>query len=218
MALISLKNVVKSYPVGREELLVLDNISLDIDEGDLLAVTGPSGAGKSTLMHIMGGLEKPNSGDVLFKGAEIYNLHGTDLDKYRNQNVGFVFQSHYLLDDFTALENVAVPALLAGANMREASERAETLLASVGLSDRTGHFPKELSGGEQQRVALARALMNNPTMILADEPTGNLDKANSRTVQDILFALRDRGIAVVIVTHDQQIADQCGRVFHLQKV
>lgn len=218
MALISLKNVVKSYPVGREELLVLDNISLDIDEGDLLAVTGPSGAGKSTLMHIMGGLEKPNSGDVLFNGAEIYNLHGTDLDKYRNQNVGFVFQSHYLLDDFTALENVAVPALFAGANMREASERAETLLASVGLSDRTGHFPKELSGGEQQRVALARALMNNPTMILADEPTGNLDKANSRTVQDILFALRDIGIAVVIVTHDQQIADQCGRVFHLQKV
>ena len=203
---------------NREELQVLKDLSLDINTGDLLAVTGESGSGKSTLMHIIGGLDRPTSGEVLFNGAQdIYRLDSTGLDDYRNKHIGFVFQFHYLLDDFNALENVAVPALLSGQSLNEAKVRAEELLYKVGLKDRLSHHPKELSGGEQQRVSVARALMNRPTVILADEPTGNLDKANSEIVQELLFSLKPENIAVVIVTHDQNIAAQCERVLQMQK-
>jgi lipoprotein-releasing system ATP-binding protein len=218
MSLITLRNINKSYDMPNGgPLEVIKNLSLKISSGELLAITGQSGSGKSTLLHMIGGLDKPSSGEVLFEGADIYALSDSKLDEYRNRHVGFVFQFHYLLDDFNALENVAMPALLAGATLAKSKERAEALLEKVGLKDRMTHHPKELSGGEQQRVSIARALMNKPTMLLADEPTGNLDKANSEVVQGLLFSLKADNIAVVIVTHDQNIAAQCDRAQQMFK-
>ncbi len=216
--MIKLRNISKSFPMGQYHVDVLKDFSMDINEGELIAITGPSGAGKSTLMHIIGGLERPSDGKVFFRGKDVYGLSGAELDKYRNSNVGFVFQFHYLLDDFSALENVTIPALLADVEGKEAEARAIELLDMVGLKDRTSHHPKELSGGEQQRVAVARALMNRPTIIMADEPTGNLDRANSVVVRDLLFSLRNTGMAVVIVTHDAGLAEMCDRIIKLEKV
>ncbi|MDR2884055.1 MAG: ABC transporter ATP-binding protein [Deferribacteraceae bacterium] len=211
--MIELKNITKSYG----SLQVLNGINLTINKGEVLAITGQSGAGKSTLMHIIGGLDRPTSGEVLFDGTDIYKLNSTGLDRYRNEKIGFVFQFHYLLDDFSAVENIMIPSLLAGKGQTECKDRAIELLKSVGLADRATHHPKELSGGEQQRVAVARALMNNPSMILADEPTGNLDRTNSDIVQEMLFGLKSLGVAVVIVTHDTAMAAQCERTIHLEK-
>jgi lipoprotein-releasing system ATP-binding protein len=218
MSLITLNKLSKSYKMPNDdELQVINDLSLEISAGELLAVTGQSGSGKSTLLHMIGGLDRPSSGEVLFQGRDIYTQDDSGLDSYRNDHVGFVFQFHYLLDDFTALENVTIPALLAGCSMTEARKRAEELLCKVGLSDRMTHQPKALSGGEQQRVSVARALMNKPTVILADEPTGNLDKANSEIVQELLFSLKAEEIAVVIVTHDLDIAKQCDKSLQMVK-
>jgi lipoprotein-releasing system ATP-binding protein len=215
--ILELKNIYKSFDMGSHSVSVLEDFSINITQGASLALTGPSGVGKSTLLHIMGGLERPTAGDVLFKGEDIYTLPSKALDKYRNANVGFVFQFHYLLDDFTALENVMLPARLAGDSEHDAKKRAEALLSRMGLADRFEHTPKELSGGEQQRVALARALMNNPTILLADEPTGSLDKQNSLLVEELLFGLKDMGVALVLVTHDTELAARADKSIHMAK-
>lgn len=210
-------NLNKSFKKGSYTLNVLDNFCMSADGGERVAIVGPSGAGKSTLLQIIGGLDKPDSGAVMFNGENVFEKKGKQLDKYRNGSVGFVFQFHYLLEDFTALENVMIPALIAGTNRSEAEERAKALLTRVGLSDRAEHFPTELSGGEQQRTALARALMNNPKMILADEPTGSLDRKNSEEVIAMFDLLKQDGLTVLIVTHDESIADTCDRKIVMEK-
>jgi len=178
----------------------------------MLAVTGASGVGKSTLLHILGGLDRPTSGEVRLDEVEISRLSEQELARLRNQKVGFVFQSHYLLDDFSALENVMIPILLAGKSHTEARRRAELHLADVGLTDRQSHRPKQLSGGEQQRVAVARALANEPGIVLADEPSGNLDTATGRMLHELLFRLnKQNGTTFVIATHNRELADRCDR-------
>lgn len=215
--LIEVKNINKSFSMREGELLVLQDVNETIDKGELVALTGPSGAGKSTLMQIIGGLDKPTSGEIIFNGINIYNMSEQELNVYRGKNMGFIFQFHYLLDDFTALENVMMPMLLSGKDKKFAENRAKELISQVGLLDRIEHFPNEMSGGEQQRIAIARALSNEPEIILADEPTGNLDKANSLAVLEILQKQAEAGVAVLIVTHDEYIASVCKRRIVLQK-
>jgi lipoprotein-releasing system ATP-binding protein len=217
-----LENISKSFSIdlgkkGKNELKVLNSVSLEVKKGESLAITGPSGAGKSTLIHIMGGLERPSVGNVFFEETDLYSLNPKELDLYRNKKVGFIFQFHYLLDDFSALENVAIPALLGGENIDGAKRRAEELLVRVGLQDRLYHHPKELSGGEQQRAALARSLMNYPSILLADEPTGSLDRQNSEIVQELILNLPKTGVALVVVTHDMELAAKAQKLLHLEK-
>lgn len=216
--MIELKNICKSYNMGDSTLTVLQDFNEVINEGELIALVGPSGAGKSTLMHITGGLDKPTSGQVIFKGESIYDFKEAELNNYRGHQVGFVFQSHYLLDDFTAKENIMLPFLILGGDKKEAEKKAISLLEKVGLLDRANHYPTELSGGEQQRISVARALINSPKILLADEPTGNLDRVNSDAVIDILSSLSDNGVSVVIVTHDELIASRCKRQIRLEKI
>ena len=197
---------------------MLDNISETAMAGELIALTGPSGAGKSTLMNIIGGLDKPTDGKIIFQGSDIYSMPENELNAYRGKNMGFIFQFHYLLEDFTALENIMLPMLIAGAAKDTAEKRAAELIASVGLTERSAHLPSELSGGEQQRIAVARAVANNPRLILADEPTGNLDKTNSAAVLEILKNQAESGVCVIIVTHDENIAGACHRRVTLQKL
>lgn len=217
MSLLRLENISKTYPMKNGSLTVLSDINETVEEGELVAVVGPSGAGKSTLLHITGGLDKPSGGSVVFDGADIYRMKETELNAYRGAKMGFVFQSHYLMDDFTSLENVMMPMLINAADIAEAEKRGKALIEDVGLSDRLFHYPSELSGGEQQRIAVARALANSPKLILADEPTGNLDKANSEGVFEILSSLSKKGVCVMIVTHDESIADHCHRKIRLEK-
>ena len=215
-SLIELSGVRKVYPSGRGELEVLRNISLRVEEGELVVITGESGCGKSTLLNLIGGLDKPTEGEVNACGYTVSRMTEKNLTSYRNKSLGFVFQFHFLLKDFNALENVMMPALMGGEKRAAAAERASGLIARVGLSDREGHFPSQLSGGERQRVALARALMNDPQLILADEPTGNLDEKNSRVVEDILFQLTgDFQKTLLLVTHDPALAAKGRRRLHL---
>ncbi|MBC7197559.1 MAG: ABC transporter ATP-binding protein, partial [Deferribacterales bacterium] len=199
------KNIYKSFKKATHVVNVLVNMSLQINKGDFTAVVGPSGSGKSTLLHILGGLDKPDSGEVLFEGKNIFSSNGF-IDKFRNENVGFIFQFHYLLNDFNALENVMFPALIKDGNKNRAKMSAEYLLEKVGLKDRMNHYPSELSGGEQQRVAIARALINEPHILLADEPTGNLDRANSDSIFEIFQKLNEDGLTILVVTHDSYLA------------
>lgn len=216
MALIELEEVSKSYHNGQEELTVLENIHLTVEKGEVLIITGESGCGKSTLLNLIGGLDYPSRGRILSCGSEVSSLGENDMTLYRNQKLGFIFQFHYLLKDFTALENIAMPALMAGENRKEAEDKALAQLAQVGLVERKGHFPGQLSGGERQRVVMARALVNDPDLILADEPTGNLDERNSSMVEDILFKLtRDMGKTLLLVTHDPLLAKRGDRHGHL---
>ena len=215
--MLEFKNISKKYRMGENTLTVLDNFNETIEKGELIALVGPSGAGKSTLLHIAGGLDAPSSGEVLFNGSSIYSLKEHELNKYRGTHIGFVFQSHYLLDDFTALENIMLPKLILGGDRKQTEQEALILLEKVGLSNRAGHFPSELSGGEQQRIAVARALINSPDILFADEPTGNLDKANSDSVMNILSSLSESGVCVVIVTHDESLASRCRRIIRLEK-
>lgn len=217
MSLLEIKDIRKSFKVRDNELLVLDGINEVADKGELIALVGPSGAGKSTLMNIIGGLDKPTSGSIIFKGSDIYKMGELELNKYRGRYMGFIFQFHYLLEDFTALENVMMPMLLNGVSQNSAKERALELIEKTGLLDRAGHYPSELSGGEQQRIAVARALSNKPELILADEPTGNLDKHNSIVVLDMLKKQAESGVCVIVVTHDEYIASSCDRQIVLQK-
>ena len=216
--LLEIKNVSKSFDMKGSSLLVIDNFNFSADKGDLIALTGPSGAGKSTLLHIIGGLDKPTKGSIIFNDIDIYSMKESELNVYRGKNMGFVFQFHYLLEDFTALENIMIPMLIHGTGKQEVEKRAEDLIKSVGLYERKNHYPSELSGGEQQGIAVARALSNKPEIILADEPTGNLDKANSLAVLEILKEQADNGVCVIIVTHDEYIASECRKHIVMQKL
>ncbi len=217
MSLLEIIDLNKSFLKGDYRLNVLSGFNMSVGKGEMLAIVGPSGAGKSTLLHIIGGLDKPDSGSIMFQGEDILKLKGKAVDQFRNRDVGFVFQFHYLLEDFTALENVMMPALIGGMNIQDAAKRAKELLAKVGLENRITHFPAELSGGEQQRTAIARAMMNRPKVILADEPTGSLDKKNSDEVLDMIRLMRDEGVTILIVTHEDGIANSCDRIIRIEK-
>ncbi|MFQ5482095.1 MAG: ABC transporter ATP-binding protein [Nitrospinaceae bacterium] len=211
-------NIEKAYVSRTKSLPVLQGASLDVKRGELLGLVGASGAGKKTIQHNLGGLDRPLSGQVLFRGKNIFDQGNSYLDEFRNQHVGFVFQFFNLLPDFTALENTLLPAQIGHQNLREARRRAELLLAQVGLKDRLHHKPGELSGGECQRVALARSLMNQPDLLLADEPTGNLDAKASAALLDLVRELnRTTGQTFVIVTHSRKIADSLDRVVQISE-
>jgi lipoprotein-releasing system ATP-binding protein len=214
---LEIKDLNKSFVKGEHRLDVLSNFNLSVNKGEMAAIVGSSGAGKSTLLHILGGLDKPDSGSVLVEGTDILKLKGKALDSFRNSDVGFIFQFHYLLDDFSALENVMIPALIAGMDTNNAAVRAKELLGKVGLEGRVTHFPSELSGGEQQRTAIARAMMNSPKLLLADEPTGSLDKKNSDEVLGMIRLMKDEGVTVLIVTHEASIAESCDRIIRIEK-
>ena len=215
--LLSVRNIHKKYRIGKnEELPVLKGISLQVDGGEIVAVVGPSGAGKSTMLHIVGMIDRPDAGEVLLDGRNVFDAKDEELAVVRNKEIGFVFQFHHLLPEFTALENVAMPALIAGQKFAAASGRAAELLADVGLRDRLEHKPNELSGGEQQRVAVARALMNSPKLILADEPSGNLDSENAASLHAMIVNLRKKyGQSFVIVTHNKDFSAMADRIITL---
>jgi len=208
----------KSYQAGDgSELRVLEGVELRVEPGEAVAVVGASGAGKSTLLHLLGVLDHPSSGDVLVGGRAVAGLDEQAIAEVRNRHIGFVFQFHHLLREFTALENVLIPALIGGVSMQEAEDRARRLLSSVGMSHRLSHRPWQLSGGEQQRVAVVRALVNEPLVLLADEPSGNLDHQSSERLHDLLFTLRrDRELAMVLVTHNTELAERADRILHLE--
>jgi lipoprotein-releasing system ATP-binding protein len=208
--MISCQNIHKSY----EQLQVLKGVSLEINKGDLVCIVGPSGAGKSTLLHIIGTLDKADQGIVSINGQNLSNLKDKELSDFRNQNLGFVFQFHHLLPEFSALENVCIPAFIAKKNEADTKKRASELLDFLGLKDRMQHKPNELSGGEQQRVSVARALMNQPLVILADEPTGNLDTERSEELHQLFFNLKKEfNQTFIIVTHNDVLADKADRKF-----
>ena len=211
--MIEIKGVTKSFG----SLQVLKGIDLRIEKGEIVSIVGPSGAGKTTLLQILGTLDKPDSGSVVVDGIETSTLSANKLSEFRNTHLGFVFQFHQLLPEFTAIENIMIPAYIAGMKPKETRIRAEELLAFMGLSDRATHKPNELSGGEKQRVAVARALMNNPAVILADEPSGSLDSKNKEELHKLFFELRDKfGQTFVIVTHDETLATLTDRTIHLK--
>ncbi len=215
--MIEVTKVQKWFQTPRGRVDVLRGIDLSIPSGERLAVVGASGAGKTTLMHILGVLDHPSSGQVLFDGDDIFALKGRALDQFRNRKVGFIFQFHQLLPEFTALENVMMPALVARKSRQEASVMAEKLLIEVGLETRLGHKPGELSGGEQQRVAIARSLVLAPRLLLADEPTGNLDSGTTEEIYRLLDHLhRTHGLTMVIVTHSEALAGRLDRVVHMR--
>jgi len=214
---IELKDLVKTYHVGETEVRALRGVSYNIRQGDFLAIMGPSGSGKSSLMNILGCLDRPTSGEYIFEGEDVSKLDKDRLARIRNQKIGFVFQSFNLLSRTTALENVELPLFYSTTDSRDMTERALAALAAVGLSDRAHHKTNQLSGGEQQRVAIARALLNNPTLILADEPTGNLDSRTSSEVMNIFKSLNeDKGITMVMVTHEPDIAAWAGKRIYLK--
>ena len=214
---LSARGVRKQYVGGDgSTLVVLDGVDLEIARGDAVSVIGKSGSGKSTLLHVLGGLDEPNAGEVYVGGQALHALNEDELARVRSQRIGFVFQFHHLLREFTALENVMMPQLIAGVAPRAARERARGLLAGMGLEARATHKPAQLSGGEQQRVAVARALANRPLVLLADEPSGNLDPETAEALHDEFFRVcRDEGAALVLVTHDLALAARAGRVLRL---
>ncbi|RKU19685.1 lipoprotein-releasing system ATP-binding protein LolD [Candidatus Poribacteria bacterium] len=215
-ALIRIVDLHKSYYDGEAELPVLQGVDLEVNMSELLAVIGASGVGKSTLLHIIGTLDRPTAGRVLYDEQDIFTWHDTELARFRNKEIGFVFQFHHLLPEFTALENVAMGALITTPNDKAVYEEAASLLEYVGLSERFSHYPSQLSGGERQRVAIARALINKPKVVLADEPTGNLDRRSSEAVLELLWDLNSKsGQTFVIVTHNQELAQKVDRVVQL---
>lgn len=211
--MIDIKDITKSFG----SLQVLKGIDLHIDKGEVVSIVGPSGAGKTTLLQIMGTLDKPDSGQITIDGVDVLSLSSNKLSDFRNQHIGFVFQFHQLLPEFTALENIMIPAYIAGKSKQEAKQRALELLDFMSLTERASHKPNELSGGEKQRVAVARALMNNPAVVFADEPSGSLDSQNKAELHQLFFDLRDRfGQTFVIVTHDEHLASITDRTIHIE--
>lgn len=211
--MIELRNIKKSFG----QLQVLKDISLTINDGEVVSIVGPSGAGKTTLLQIMGTLDNADSGSVIIDGINTSSLGSNQLAKFRNQHIGFVFQFHQLLPEFTAVENIMIPAMIAGKSQRQAKQRALELLDMLGLKERASHKPAELSGGEKQRVAVARALINNPSVIMADEPSGSLDTKNKTELHQLFFDLRDKlHCTFLIVTHDEQLASITDRTIHLK--
>jgi lipoprotein-releasing system ATP-binding protein len=214
--MVRVAGVAKGYGSGSTRVEVLRDLSLEVSAGELLAVVGPSGVGKSTLLHLVGLLDRPDAGLIEVDGVDLGSLGAADRARVRNRMVGFVFQHHYLLDELDALDNVALPLRIGGQAGAKARERAAELLAEVALTDRAAHFPDQLSGGEQQRVAIARALATRPRLLLADEPTGNLDRDNAAQVFDLVRRLHLlEGLTSVIVTHNEELARRCDRVLHL---
>ena len=217
MEILKAEEVVRTFEVSKGPIEVLKALNLSVREGEVVVILGASGAGKSTLLHVLGTLDIPDQGRVLIKGKDPQKCSPAELNAIRNRDLGFVFQFHYLLPEFSAHENVMMPALVRGSNSSEAEEHALELLDRVGLSDRVTHRPNELSGGEQQRVAVARALMNRPAIVLADEPSGNLDEGNSDLLHSILFELsRSMGQSFVIVTHKKELLEKADRAFVLE--
>lgn len=215
-AFISAENLVRIYRDGDNEITVLDDLSLSIEQHEIVAIVGESGAGKSTLLYIMGALDRPTSGRVLYQGKDVSGLSERETVEFRNREVGFVFQFHHLLPEFSAEENVALAGLIGGMGRVAAFERARELLNDVGLGNRRHHRPPKLSGGERQRVALARALVNEPRVVLADEPTGNLDHKTSDAMHDIVWQMRERlGQTFVLVTHNEKLATRADRTVRL---
>lgn len=211
--MIDIHNITKSFG----KLQVLKGIDLHIGKGEVVSIVGPSGAGKTTLLQIIGTLEKPDTGTIVIDGTDVSGLSQTKLSDFRNRHIGFVFQFHQLLPEFTALENIMIPAFIAGKGRKEAKARAEELLQFMGLSERAAHKPSELSGGEKQRVAVARALVNSPSVILADEPSGSLDSKNKAELHQLFFDLREKfGQTFVIVTHDESLAALTDRTIHMK--
>ncbi len=211
--MITIKSITKSFG----SLQVLKGIDLQINKGEVVSIVGPSGAGKTTLLQIIGTLDRPDGGEVVVDGVDVGTLSSKKLSDFRNLHLGFIFQFHQLLPEFTALENVMIPAYIAGKKKSEAQERANELLTFLGLTDRANHKPAELSGGEKQRVAVARALVNEPAVVLADEPSGSLDSKNKAELHQLFFDLRDKfGQTFVIVTHDEELAKLTDRTIHLR--
>ncbi len=209
----------KSFASKAETLRILRGVNLEIPNATTCSIVGPSGSGKSTLLSILGGLERADTGEILVAGTSLYELQEKRLASFRADSIGFVFQFHYLLKDFDVLENVALPAYMTGVPRHEAWARAEVLLGKVGMISRKNHFPSELSGGERQRTAIARALINSPAIVLADEPTGNLDSENAATVKNLLLSLPElTGASVIIATHDPSLAVSCALTFELKDV
>jgi lipoprotein-releasing system ATP-binding protein len=207
------KNISKSYG----KLAVLKSVDLSIAASEIIAIVGASGAGKSTLLHLLGTLDKTDTGSIIFDGTDFTKLNDKALSAFRNQHMGFIFQFHHLLPEFTALENVCIPAYIAKENKADADARGLKLLTQLGLADRAEHKPSELSGGEQQRVAIARALINNPAIIFADEPTGNLDSNNANEINELFLKIRkEMGVAIVIVTHNSALASIADRQLHMK--
>ena len=217
MDLISVQGVSKRYTKGSDTIQVLDDVSFQIQAGEMVSVIGASGAGKSTLLHVLGTLDAPDRGDILYQGRSLMALDPAELADFRNESLGFVFQFHHLLPEFSALENVMMPGLIARRARKETRELAENAIEAVGLEHRLGHKPGELSGGEQQRIALARALVLNPPLVLADEVTGNLDEGTGSAIHELLFRLNEeRGTTMVVVTHNRSLAAQMPRQLILE--
>jgi lipoprotein-releasing system ATP-binding protein len=214
---IQLEKLTRAYRSGAAEIVVFRDLDLEVAAGEQVAVMGESGAGKSTLLHLIAGLDRPTSGAVRIHGRDIATLAESEVARFRNREIGYVWQQHHLLSEFTCAENVMMPRLVAGENQAKALEEAKARLAEVGLADRAEHRAGELSGGEQQRVAIARALIGNPSLLLADEPTGNLDERTGEKVFEMLTALRrDRNLTTLLVTHNPHFAQSCGRVLKLE--
>ena len=210
--MIQAQDIVKSFG----QLQVLKGINFSVEKGKIIAIVGASGAGKSTLLQILGTLSTPDSGSLIIDGVDVLKLKGDEISSFRGKKLGFVFQAHHLLPEFTALENAIMPALIAGTSAKEARIKAEKLLCQLGLEERLSHKPSELSGGEQQRVAIARALINDPAVLFADEPTGNLDSVTKQEIHNIFFNLRDKGQTIVLVTHDEHLAQMCDSCVRMQ--
>ena len=213
--ILTAKDIYKSYQTLQSDqpLVVLDGVSLEIPPAKIISIVGSSGSGKSTLLHILGGLDKADSGDVFWHNSNLASKSSDDLATFRNKNIGFVFQFHHLLPEFTALENVCMPALIAGLDINEVNNKAHELLKRFGVENRSQHRPTQLSGGEQQRVSMARAVMNQPALILADEPTGNLDDKNTKIILDLLFELKnDYSVSVLLITHEEKIAKRSDEI------
>jgi lipoprotein-releasing system ATP-binding protein len=210
-------NLHKSFQTGAARLDVLKGVNLEVYRGEMVAVIGASGVGKSTLLHILGALDRPDRGNVNLNRTDMFSLDDRELAHLRNETIGFVFQFHHLLPEFTALENVIMPSLIAGGEMDEIKEKGENILAEVGLADRKDHRPGELSGGEQQRVAVARALVNDPQILVADEPSGNLDKDNKENLHQLLTTLnRNRSQTIILATHNQELSQRATKVYRLK--
>ncbi len=214
--LLEVSDLRKSFRRGTAVIDVLNGVDLSVDVGDTIALVGASGAGKSTLLHILGTLDRPTSGSVMFRGHDVFLFGERELASFRNRSIGFVFQFHHLLPEFSALENIMMPALIGGMSRGEAEDRAAGLLRDVGLTRRSAHKPGELSGGEQQRVAIARALVLSPLLLLADEPTGNLDRKTSEEVHELLAEFQKSiGLTLIIVTHNERLAGRMGKIIRL---
>ncbi len=214
--MIEMKNVSKIYNMGKEKVIALDDVSLKINKGEFVAIVGPSGSGKSTLMHIVGGLDSPTNGDIFIEGNDISKLKDKKLSKYRNEKIGFVFQAFNLENSQTALENVMMPLIFAGVSKKERKERAKKALEIVGLSNLEKHKPNEMSGGQRQRVSIARALVNNPQIVFADEPTGNLDSKSGESIMNLFHEINNKGFTVIMVTHNPEEAKRAKRVIEIK--